>query len=140
MSTIESYLISLDEGIRDKYPHIKFLGKYDITVEPGDTKWKTKIKEIERNFTKITRKISKEILPLYKKQCLKIEVNKSKCNVSHSDFVKMIPISHISFFNDGKIEGCKILFKSNNLFENPFISITLNNISNPNASEVSLEG
>jgi len=140
MTTIDSYLLSLNEGIRDRFPHIKFLGKFDVTVEPGDEKWKTKIKEVERNFIKITKRISKEMLPLYKKQCMKIEVDKSKCNISHSNFIKMVPIAHISFFNDGKTEGCKILFKSNNLFENPFISITLKKISNPNSSEVSLEG
>lgn len=140
MDNLNSYLSSIQEDIKHKYQHIKFLGKYDVTVDSGDDSWKKKIKDIERNFTSILRKVSSAMLPLYKKQCLKTEVDKSKCNVSPSEFMKMIPVSHIIFYSDGKTEGCKLMFSANNLFENPFISVSLKSISNPNSAEISLEG
>ena len=140
MINLDNYLLFLHEGITDKFLHIKFLGKYDVTIDSVNINWKEKMKLVEKNFPPIVKKIASSILPLYKKQCLKIKGDNSNCNLSFNEFVKLIPLVHISFYKDENIEGCKLLFNAKKFFENSFISANLKNFSAPNSVEINIEG
>jgi len=138
MNLLENYIQEINNDPQIK---IKFLHKYDVMVTPGnDNEWKLKLKMIEKLYGAITSRVASVLYPIFKNQCLKVELDKSKCKISKTEFLKNIPVKYIRFFSDDTSSGVHIIFNVGQYFENPYARVNIDSKMNIKKADVSLEG